>query len=78
MGIRLIHKAAEGSMDSAGFQDLLDRLSAMYSGNVEFRHDPVQNSVAVMKGGRVLGSVSTEGALHTVVWAVLSLAEREA
>lgn len=76
MGIRLIHKKAEGNVSTPEFQGLLDRLAALYANNMEFRYDPDQAAVIVSVSGRVVGSARTEGAMHTVIWAVLSLAEK--
>lgn len=78
MGIRLIKKKTEGSVDTGEFQEILDRLANLYSGNVQFKYDADQNAVIVTKGGMTLGSVRAEGALHTVIWGTLSLAEKEA
>ena len=76
MGIRLIHKKAEGNVSAPEFQGLLDRLAALYANDMEFRYDPDQAAVIVSVSGRVVGSARTEGAMHTVIWAVLSLAEK--
>lgn len=78
MSIRLVHKKAEANVTGPEFQGLLDRLAALYSNDVAFKYDADQNAVVVTKAGRVLGSARTEGALHTIVWATLSLAEKEA
>lgn len=78
MPIRLIKRRAEGKISGPEFQGLLDRLASLYSNNVAFKYDPDQSSVVVTKAGRAIGNVRAEGALHTIVWATLSFAEKEA
>lgn len=78
MGIRLIKRQTEGSATPAEFQGLLDELAALYANNVQFKYDPDQNAVVVTKNGNVLGSVRSEGALHTVIWETLNIAETKA
>ena len=75
MGIRLIKRKSEGV---GTLPTVLDDLSALYADKVRFKYDGNQNAVVVSKAGRILGSVRAEGALHTVVWAAMSLAEKEA
>lgn len=76
-GIHLIKKKTEESTIE-GFEESLDFLTRLYGGKVEFKYDNDQDAVVVMKSGRVVGTVRAEGALHTVIWAALSLAEKEA
>lgn len=78
MNVRLIHKKSEANIEVADFQALLDRLASLYAGGIEFKYDSDQAAVIVSKSGRSLGTVRAEGALHTIVWATLSLAEKEA
>ena len=76
MGIRLIHKQAEANVSPASFQGLLDELAGLYSDDVAFKYAADQQAVIVTKGSHVIGSIRTEGALHTIIWATLSLAEK--
>ena len=78
MNIRLIHRQTEENVSAPEFQGLLDSLAALYANDVEFKYDGDQAAVVVTKSERVLGTVRAEGALHTIVWAALSLAEKEA
>lgn len=78
MGIKLIKKKTEGSATPEEFQGILDALARLYSNNVAFKYDNDQQAVAVTKAGRLLGSVRSQGALHTVIWAAMSIAEKEA
>ena len=78
MHIQLVHTRAEGNDASPEFLDLLDKLGSLYANNVAFKYDPTQSAVVVSKSGRVLGTVRAEGALHTIIWAALSIAEKEA
>lgn len=64
-------------MSGKELQALLDELAALYMG-VSFEYIPEQAGLSVMKSGRLLGTVRAEGALHTVIWAAMGLAEKEA
>lgn len=78
MGIKLIKRKAEASATPAEFQKILDSLALLYSGNVQFKYDGDQNAVIVTKGSRTVGTVPSEGALHTVIWSTMGLVEKEA
>lgn len=78
MNIRLVRKQSEENGSATELQQILDTLSSLYSNEVSFKYDADQSAVLVMKSGRVLGTVRAEGALHTIVWATLSIAEKEA
>lgn len=78
MGIKLVHRRTESSIPSSEFQGILDTLASLYANDVAFKYDAEQASVVVSKAGRILGNVRAEGALHTIIWATLSLAEKEA
>lgn len=78
MGIKLLHRQTEARPTGAEFQDLLNRLAALYSQGIAFKYDEDQGAVTVSKGDRIIGNVRLEGALHTIIWATLSLAEKEA
>lgn len=78
MGIKLIKKKTEASTSSSEFQAILDSLAGLYANGVQFKYDGDQKVVAVIKGDKTIGTVRAEGALHTIIWATLSLAEKEA
>lgn len=64
-------------MSGEELQTLLGQLASLYK-DVTFEYNPEQAGLSVMKSGRLLGTVRAEGALHTVIWAALGLAEKEA
>lgn len=78
MGIKLVKRKTEASTSASEFQAILDSLANLYSNGVQFKYDADQKVVAVMKGDKTLGTVRSEGALHTIIWATMSLAEKEA
>lgn len=78
MHIKLVKRTTEESATPGEFQEILDALAGLYSNDVQFKYDTDQQAVVVTKGDRTLGSVRSEGALHTVIWATLSLAEKSA
>lgn len=78
MGIKLIKKKTEASTSAGEFQAILDSLAGLYANGVQFKYDGDQKVVAVTKGDKTIGAVRAEGALHTIIWATLSLAEKEA
>lgn len=78
MGIKLVKRKTEASTSASEFQAILDSLAGLYSNGVQFKYDADQKVVVVMKGDKTLGTVRSEGALHTIIWATLSLAEKEA
>lgn len=78
MGIKLMKRKAEASTSTSEFQAILDSLARLYSNGVQFKYDANQKVVAVTKGDKTIGTVRSEGALHTIIWATLSLAEKKA
>lgn len=78
MRIRLVKKRVEASASGAEFQAILDSLSGLYANGVQFTYDGDQNGVTVTKGDKVIGTARAEGPLHTIIWAAMSLAEKEA
>lgn len=78
MGIRLVKKKVEASTSGEGFQAILDSLSGLYANGVQFSYDKDQNGVVVTKGDSLIGIARAEGPLHTIIWAAMSLAEKEA
>lgn len=78
MKIKLSSKKTEGTVPPDDFQGILDTLAALYSKGVAFIYDKDQNAVLVKKEDALLESVRCEGALHTIIWAAMSAAERKA
>lgn len=78
MKINLVSKKIESSVSPVDFQQILDSLAALYSNDISFTYDKDQNAVVVKKGENLLENVRCEGALHTIIWATLSVAERKA
>lgn len=64
-------------MSGEELQTLLDELAALYK-DITFEYTPEHAGLSVMKSGHLLGTVRAEGALHTVIWAAMGLAEKEA
>jgi len=78
MGIRLVKKKVEASASGAEFQAILNSLAGLYANGVQFTYDGDQNGVTVTKGDKLIGTARAEGPLHTIIWAAMSLAEKEA
>jgi hypothetical protein len=77
MKINLVSRKTEGNVSPVEFQRILDALGGLYSNGIAFIYDKDQGAVVVKKGDSLLGNVRCEGALHTIIWAALSVAEKE-